>query len=129
MASLKDCDWRARYGTLRAWTKECDPVASKPCYDTLEDQTRERVDLYGKRDTPGDRIPSRAERPPLSDTPPTDEELRLAAKKANNGRSGGASKMRAEDLKEWLCGAEEEEKMRKKGEEGLRVWGINGGCW
>ena len=26
MASLKDGDWRAGYGTLRAWTKECDPT-------------------------------------------------------------------------------------------------------
>ena len=110
MAALQDGDWRSGYGTLRAWTKECDPASSKPCYDTLEEQTRERVALYRKRAPPGERIPSRAERPPLSDTPPTDEELRLAAKRSNNGRSGGASKMRAEDLKEWLRGAEEEER-------------------
>ena len=77
------------------------------------------MDIYRKRAPPGDRIPTRAERPPLSDTPPTDEELRMATKKANNGRSGGASKMRVEDLKEWLRGAEEEEKARKKGEEGF----------
>ena len=43
MASLKDGDWRAGYGTLRAWHKECNPAVSKPCYDTLEDQTRARV--------------------------------------------------------------------------------------
>ena len=92
MAALRDGDWRKGYGTLRAWTKECDPASSRPCYDTLEDQTRERVKLYARRAPPGDRIPSRAERTPLTDTPPTDEELRLAAKKSNNGRSGGASK-------------------------------------
>ena len=75
-------------------------MAFKPCYDTLEDQTRERVELYRKRAPPGDRIPSRAERPLLSDTQPTDEELRQATKKSNNRRTGRASKTRAEDLKE-----------------------------
>ena len=39
--------------------------------------------------------------------------------RSNNGRSGGASRMRAEDLKEWLRDTEEEEKARKKGEEGV----------
>ena len=75
MASLRDDNWRAGYSTLRALHKECDPTASKPCYNTLEDQTRERVELYRKRPPPGDRISSRAKRPPLLDTPPTDEEL------------------------------------------------------
>ena len=42
----------------------------------LEDQTREREDLYWKRAPPGKRIPSRAKRPPLSNTPPMDEKLR-----------------------------------------------------
>ena len=49
-------------------------IAGKPCYDALEDQTRARVELYRKRVPSGDRIPSRAKRPPLSDTPPTDKE-------------------------------------------------------
>jgi len=75
MAFLKDGDSRGAYGTLRAWHKECDPAAAKPCYDTLADQTREREELYRKRAPPGERIPSRAERPPRKDTPPTDEEL------------------------------------------------------
>ena len=123
MLALLDGDARKAYGTLRAWHKECDPAASKPCYDTLEDQTRERVELYRKRAPPGDRIPSRAERPPLSDTPPTDEELRLAAKKANNGRSGGASKMQLEDLKKWLRGAGDEEWAQKKDKEGYEGTG------
>ena len=58
MAALKGGDLRKAYGTLRAWHKECDPAASKPCYGMLEDQTRERVKLYRKRAPPGDRIPS-----------------------------------------------------------------------
>ena len=52
----------------------------------------------------------------------------MAAKKSNNGRSGGASKMRAEDLKEWLRGAEEEERTRRKGEEGLEGAGDRCPC-
>ena len=45
-------------------------------------------------------------------------ELRRATKKAGNGRTGGASKMRAEDLKAWLRGMENEEEAAKKGESG-----------
>ena len=76
MGALADGSSKRAYGILRAWHKQCDPAASKPCYNTLEAQTREREALYRRRPPPGDPIPSRAERPPLSDRPPTDEELR-----------------------------------------------------
>ena len=76
MAALKDGDSSKAYITLRAWHKECNPAASKMCYGTLDDQTRKREALYRRRAPPGERIPYRAERPPLSDTSPTDEELR-----------------------------------------------------
>ena len=115
MVALLDGKAREAWGISRAWHRECDPAASKPCYDALEDQTREREDLYRRRAPPGDRIPSRAVRPPSDDTPPTDEELRQAAKSSSNGRSGGASKMRAEDLNEWRRGMENEEKELAKG--------------
>ena len=110
MVALLDGKAREAWGISRAWHKECDPAESKPCYDSLEAQTREREELYKRRAPPGDRIPSRAARPPSDDTPPTDKELRQAAKSSSNGRSGGASKMRADDLNEWRRGMENEEK-------------------
>ena len=48
---------RPKYGTLHAWNKECDPAASKPCYDTLEDQTRKREAIYWRHAPPDERIP------------------------------------------------------------------------
>ena len=62
---------------------------------------------------PGRRIPKHVDRPPQNDDPPSDGEIRDAVKACHNGRAGGGSKMRAEDLKGWLCGVEAEE---EKGE-------------
>ena len=53
-------------------------------------------------------------------TPPTDEELRQATKKSSNGKTGGALRMRTEDLKEWPRNAKDEEKARRKGELGYK---------
>ena len=64
----------------------------------------ERVNLYRRRDSPG---------PPLTvnvglltgenrDDTPTNGKIRVAVAELTNGRSAGASHMRAEHLKEWL---------------------------
>jgi len=77
----------------------------------MEKQTMERVDLYQQRDSPG---------PPLIinvglltgeiwDDTPTNGEIQTAVAELTNGRSVGASRMRAEHLKEWLKGAKSEE--------------------
>ena len=50
--------------------------------------------------------------------PPRDKEIRMAAKNSHSGRTGGATGMRAEDLKRWLRGIEREEKALAEGEEG-----------
>ena len=62
-------------------------------------QTKEREDLYARREPQGDPIPCNVSRPPLADGTPSDAELRAAVKKLRNGRAGGGSTMRAEDLK------------------------------
>jgi hypothetical protein len=49
---------------------------------------------------------------PSTSTPyrtPTDGELREAVRELTNGRAGGASGMRAEDVKAWLRGVQLEE--------------------
>ena len=46
--------------------------------------------------------------------------------RSGSGKSGGASTMRTEDLKEWLRGAEEEEKAKAEGGEGYQG---RGGTW
>ena len=64
MANLADDNIKAAWEHLRAWHKEVDPAASKPCFQALDRQTDERVALYRRRDPPGAPIPSSARRTP-----------------------------------------------------------------
>ena len=59
----------------------------------------------------------------MDDTPPEEAQIERAVKGCDNGRTGGGSVMRAEDLKEWLRGAEREAKAKKDGEEGFKGLG------
>ena len=103
MANLGEDKVMAAWGHLRGWHKKVDPVLSKQYYQALDRQTEEREALYRRRDPPGAPIPSNARRTPRADHLSTDEELRQIAKKSSNGRTGGgAYKMRAEEIKEWL---------------------------
>ena len=106
------------FRTLRGWYREAGDRAPKPCYQAMEDQTVEREKLYDYVKPPGEGIPSSVERPAQDDFAPSDEEIRRAVRKSNNGRAGGATQMRVEDLKCWLRGAEAEEKAESEGEEG-----------
>ena len=57
MVALLDGKAREAWGTVRAWQRKCNPAASKPCYDALEDQTRKREDLYRRRAPPATASP------------------------------------------------------------------------
>jgi hypothetical protein len=54
-------------------------------------------------------IPINVEPTPVDDTGSEDVEIRLKVKGMSNGRAGGASRIRVEDLKSWLHGMELEE--------------------
>ena len=69
-------------------------------------QTTKRIALYARRDSPGEPPPINVDPIPVKDGTPTDGELREAVK---NGRTGGPSGMRAEDVKAWLRGIQLEE--------------------
>ena len=120
MGHLREGRVREAWGTIWGWHKTVEPKAAKPCFRTMEDQTRGREELYGFQQLPGERIPRNAERAPSDDGPPTDEELRRATLRSGNGKSGGASTMQAKDLKEWLRGAEKKEKAEAEGDEGFQ---------
>ncbi len=42
---------------LKGWYRAASETQSKPCYHTMERQTSERVDLYARRQSPGDPLP------------------------------------------------------------------------
>ena len=44
---------REAWGTIWGWHKQVDPKAAKPCFQRLENQTKEREALYGKVESPG----------------------------------------------------------------------------
>jgi hypothetical protein len=75
----------------------------------MERQTSERVDLYARRQSPGDPLPLHLTPVEIDDNVPTDSEIRTVAGGLTNGRAGGASGMRAEHVKAWLWGVMEEE--------------------
>ena len=89
---------------LKGWYRSATEMQTRPCIQTMEKQTMERVNLYRQRNSPG---------PPLIinvglltgeiwDDRPTNGEIRAAVAELTNGRSAGASRMQAEHLKELL---------------------------
>ena len=94
---------------LKGWYRAATETQAKPCYQTMEHQTSERVDLYSRRQSPGDPLPILVDPIEINDNQPCDGEIRSAAGQLTNGRAAGASGMRAEDIKAWLSGIRDEE--------------------
>ena len=109
MGHLAGENSRAAWRTLSGWYRAVEGKAAKPCYTRMEEQTVEREALYDYVPPPGARITKNTTRPPQNDDAPSDAELREAVKACGNGRAGGGSRMRAEDMKGWLRRAELEE--------------------
>ncbi len=72
-------------------------------------QTAKRVALYARRDSPGEPLPINIDPIQLNNVAPSDGEIWEAAGGLTNGRTAGASGMRAEDMKAWLHGIKLEE--------------------
>ncbi len=88
---------------LKGWYQAATEMQAKPCYQTMERQTSEQVDLYARRESPGDPLPINITPVEINDDVPSDGKLREVVGKLTNGRAAGASGMRAEHIKEWLC--------------------------
>jgi hypothetical protein len=89
---------------LKGWYRAATEMQAKPCYHTMERQTLERVDLYARRESPGNPLPINVTPVVINNDVPTDGELRHVAGELTNGRAAGASGMRTEHIKEWLHG-------------------------
>jgi hypothetical protein len=94
---------------LNGWYWAASDTQAKPCRQTMEHQTLERVDLYARRDSPGNTLPINVAPTEINDNVPSDGELRGVVGKLNNGRAAGASGMRAEHVKKWLHDVRREE--------------------
>ena len=103
---------------LKGWYRKAGKASAPPCFLTMERQTVEREELYGKVTPPGGPIPINVDPQPINDDAPPDDEIRGIVQQMPNGRAGGNSFMRAEDMKEWLRGMKEEEDPEARGREG-----------
>jgi hypothetical protein len=103
---------------LKGWYRAATEMQAKPCYHTMEYQTMEWVDLYARRDSPGDPLPINVTPVMINEDVPMDGELRQVAGKLTNGQAAGASGMRAEHVKEWLNGMQREEDPEGHGVDG-----------
>ncbi len=75
----------------------------------MERQMLERIDLYARRESPGDSLPINFTPVMINNDVLMDGELRHVAGKLTNGRAAGASGMHAKHVKEWLHGVQWEE--------------------
>jgi hypothetical protein len=114
-AKLAEGNVHEAFQHLKGWYREASKTQARPCFQTMERQTSERVKLYWRYDLPGPPIIiDNAEMltKEIRDNTPTDGEIRVAVTKLTNGCSTGVSRMRAEHLKEWLKGAKLEEDLK-----------------
>ncbi len=94
---------------LKGWYRAASEMQAKPCFQAMERQTSERVDLYARRGSPGYPLPINVERIKINEEVPSDGKIWLADGKLSNRRAVGASGMRAKHVKEWLRGIKREE--------------------
>ena len=115
VAELAGGNVQEAFHHLKGWYRAASETQSKPCYHTMERQTSERVDLYARRQSPGDPLPLHLTPVEIDDDVPMDSEIRIVAGGLTNGRAGGASGMCAEHVKAWLRGVLEEEDPESQG--------------
>ena len=108
-AKLAGGDVQEAFWCLKGWYRNTSDSMARPCPQTMERQTAERVALYARRDSPGDPLPINIDPVHIDEKTPTDAKIRDAAQRLTNGRAPGASGMRAEDVKRWLHGIRLEE--------------------
>ena len=95
---------------IQGWFKAAVDRAPSPVRVTLERITAERVALYIRVPPPGDNIPVELENFEVKDAVPEEGEIEWAVKRLRNNRSGGTSRMRAENIKGWIAAARRAEK-------------------
>jgi len=90
---------------LKGWYRNASETQARPCHQTMERQTDERVELYAERAAYGEEFPENGTPFDIDDDPPSEGELRTAVSQLSHGRCGGASGIRPEHIKAWLRGA------------------------
>jgi hypothetical protein len=106
-------DVQEAFCLLKGWYRVVSETVARPCPQTMARQMEDRVESSWRQDSPGDSLPINLQGPAIPDKVLSDHEIRDATRDLPSGRTGGASKMRAEDIKQWLCGITLEEDPKK----------------
>ncbi len=102
---------------FKGWYRAASDMQVKPCRQTMERQTLERVDLYARRVFPGNPLPINVAPTEINNDVPSNVELRGVVGKLTNGQAEGASGMRAKHVKKWLHDVQREEDPEGRGAE------------
>ncbi len=76
---------------LKGWYQAATEIRARPCFQTMEKQTAEHVDLYQQCKSPGLPVAVNVVPVDVQDDVPTKGEIWVAVSKLTNGRSAGAS--------------------------------------
>jgi hypothetical protein len=106
-------DVQEAFHLLKGWYRAASETVAHPCPQTMAQQTEEQVELYQRQDSPEGLLPINLQGPVIPNKVPSNHEIRDAAWDLLRGRMGGASKMRAEDIKRWLRSITLEEDPKK----------------
>jgi hypothetical protein len=109
IADLAEGNVHEPFRHLKGWYWAATETQARPCFQTMEKQTTERVDLYQRCESLGLWVAVNVAPVDVRDNVPTNGEIRITVSELINGRSAGASCIRAEHLKEWLRGMKLEE--------------------
>lgn len=93
---------RNSYLILQNWYRHHGDRPPKPSRQDLDSVANEFEDLYRESTPVGPPIPIHVAPAPVDDSVPSEEEIRNAVARLRNNRATGPSKMRAEDVKNWL---------------------------
>ncbi len=114
VAELAEGNVNEAFRHLKGWCRQALETQARPCFQTMERQMEERVELYRRRDSPG--LPIVLEHAEMHakirDDTPDEGKIQAAVTELTNGRSAGVSQMQAEHLKGWLNGAKLEEDLK-----------------
>jgi hypothetical protein len=94
---------------LKGWYRAASDMQAKPCRQTMERKTLERVDLYAQRVSPGDPLPINVAPTEINDNVSSDGELRGVVGDLTNGQAAGAPGMHAKHVKKWFHDVRREE--------------------
>ena len=109
MSELWEGNVQEAFRHLKGWYRNASETQAKPCHQTMEHQTNERVELYAERAAYGKEFPENGMPFEIDDGPPSEGELRTAVSQLSHSQCGGASGIRAEHIKAWLRGAKKAE--------------------